>query len=800
MSYRRVLDNLTQGEQRNADRAARFDQNMITHERNRDLQQLDAIKGFSKSLDTFVQDKYKRDDEQLQKDMELKVAEEHLEAKEQTGDPNISEEVNAEYVENRDTVLKNDKELAKTANSALEQGASFEEAKQIHNLSGAALYYYVRAKSKIAADGYEDWISGEMNNNETLELEVNGVKFTPATAETLDQKNVAMKALRREYMRQNDLGSVNPALLNDESVGFYDNVISSHNKLSKKYAKDEAISSGFEDRQKAVEEFRDDKDFEALLGKIKITANEDGENFNRAEALDETFEILTDLAKTGQLSLEDLEAIQKQDIEINGKTEKVGKWTTRWLKLQEEVLEYRNDAIENAIEAKELEGKQYTQKILEEESALLKEQPPRRFTEEEIKEKINAWDPAWGSMPKKLTDLMDRSLEDYEDKDIIEDLEFRQRHNLPISQDDVDKIKDSKLWNTWSGKTTVSKTTSLSDDEVTGFTNRLNTRLKNKFKLKNDGDVKPNGYWDYHDNALNDFHRIYRDNVEQYGKAKAFDMAKKEVLGNINAQVEGEDGKMYDYYEQPIDPDPDKTLNKNFEIASYAIELNGGIAISGSILPNTEDDLKKYIESKGETVPEVYQLIADKYNKTKKRSDPVLSATDIARAQAKLVGDDGIIISDIDKELDQLDENVRELLLLHPDQGRVQRAKIEELKKDGDISYDDVQFLIEEMYDYYQTPEGQAQLDKEFPLGDEITYKTPRDLSKSNKRALKSKKIRGDQTPWLESAGGKKFVKDFTRIVTPDIFHGLNPVKDFLREIELRKQEVQQQDRPSNRR
>ena len=54
MSYRRVLDNLTQGEQRNADRAARFDQNMITHKRNRDLQQLDAIKGFSESLDKSV--------------------------------------------------------------------------------------------------------------------------------------------------------------------------------------------------------------------------------------------------------------------------------------------------------------------------------------------------------------------------------------------------------------------------------------------------------------------------------------------------------------------------------------------------------------------------------------------------------------------------------------------------------------------------------------------------------------------------------------------------------------------------
>ncbi len=255
--------------------------------------------------------------------MELKVAEEHLEAKEQTGDPNISEEVNAEYVENRDTVLKNDKELAKTANSALEQGASFQEAKQIHNLSGAALYYYVRAKSKIAAEGYDDWINGEMQNNGDLKLEYNGQEFTPQTAETLEQKKIAMKALRREYMRQNDLGSVNPALLNDESVGFYDKAITSHNTLYKKYVKDDAIQSGFEDRTKAIEEFRDDKDFESLLSKIKITANEDGEGYNRAEALDKTFEVLTDLAKTGQLSAEDLVAIQNKKFELMERTTKL---------------------------------------------------------------------------------------------------------------------------------------------------------------------------------------------------------------------------------------------------------------------------------------------------------------------------------------------------------------------------------------------------------------------------------------------------------------------------------------------
>ena len=62
MSYNQVLDNLTQGEARNAERAARFGREKLADQRQRDLEQLNAIKGFSSSLDQFVQDKYKRDD------------------------------------------------------------------------------------------------------------------------------------------------------------------------------------------------------------------------------------------------------------------------------------------------------------------------------------------------------------------------------------------------------------------------------------------------------------------------------------------------------------------------------------------------------------------------------------------------------------------------------------------------------------------------------------------------------------------------------------------------------------------
>ena len=339
MSYNQVLDNLTQGEARNADRAARFDQNMINAERQRDLDKLDAIKGFSKSLDTFVQDKYKRDDAQIQQEQELKVAEEHLEAKEQTGNPNISDEEYLDYVQNRDTVLANEKDLAKAANSALDQGSTFQEAKQIHNLSGAALYYYVRAKSKIAADGYDDWIAGEMRNNETLKLEANGVEFTPQTADTLDQKKIAMKALRREYMRQNDLGSVNPALLNDESVGFYDKAIESHDKLYKSYEKDDSIETGIDDRLSAADEFKIDKSFESLFGKIKITAKENGEGFSYSDALDETFDVIKNSVLNGDITLEELDAIKNQKIIVDGKETTVGRWKTRWRDLETELAD-----------------------------------------------------------------------------------------------------------------------------------------------------------------------------------------------------------------------------------------------------------------------------------------------------------------------------------------------------------------------------------------------------------------------------------------------------------------------------
>ena len=795
MSYKEVLRGLTAGEQNNANRFQQFESIRLAEDRERGRERLKAISQFSTSLDGFIKNTV---DKQIEEDKlkgKLAAIEQDMESREVTGQTQIPQQDFDDYFANKETLLDSKKQLNTVANNVLEEGGSFQQSNDISNLSGWALYSFVQQKSKIAADGYEDWLKGEMQNNETIELEVNGVTFTPKTAETLDQKNVALKALRRQYLVEQNLIDVNRALLDDKEVGFYDKVQSAHSTIMKGYEKDDAIDKGFQIRTDAVNDFAVNKDFEALLGTIKRTIKKDGSLHNRAEALDETFKILTDMAKTGQLTEDDLKNIQDQEIMIDGKPYKASRWKTRWLKLGDEVTEYQNDVIKNEIEAQELKGKQFTQEVLEEESKLKKD--GKRFTEEQIKEKINQWDPAWGTVPNKLKDILDRTEEDREDDGVIEDLDFRIRRNLPISQDDVDKIKDDQKWNDYSKKVTTSKTTSLNKEEVTSFTNRLNTRLKNKFKLKNDGDTKPDGYWEYHDNALNDFHRIYRENVSKFGKEKAFDIAKKEVLGNINKQTEGEDGLIYDYYEQAIDPDPEMTLNKDLELATYAIKINGGEAITDSVLPGTEDYLQRFIESNGEDVPEIYQLIADQHNRTK---FPPKSATDIARAQAALIGDKEIPKSDIEKELDELPDYIRSKLLVHPDQASVNRAKIDLLAEDGDISYNDVEYLLDEVDAFYATEEGKAILDRDFPLGKEVVIEKDRPKRVSNR--VKQSKSRRDPNamPWIETPGGKKLINDFLQVAEPIQFKASRKLfSNFSRAIEERKEEVRKINKPSRR-
>ena len=637
MSYRNVLDNLTQGEQRNADRAAAFDRAMLANQKQRDVEKLNAIKGFSKSLDSFIQDKYKRDDAQLQRDMELKAAEEHLEAKEQTGDPNISEEDNIKYIENRDTILTNEKELAKTANSALEQGATFQEAKQIHNLSGAALYYYVRAKSKIAADGYEDWITGEMNNNNTLELEANGIKFTPQTADTLEQKNIAMKALRREYMRQNDLGSVNPSLLNDESVGFYDKAISSHNTLFKKYEKDDAIKSGIDDRLEAVNQFKIDKNFESLMGKIKITAKENGAGYSYSEALDETFDIMKNAVLNGDITLEQLEAIKDQKITIDGKETTVGRWKTRWRDLETELA----DESKKIAEAR-LERFEAAKKDIEADWKELEVSSEDPISDEDKAKYIQRWVTETGeeNPPSWMNDYLTA-----EDNDDVSTLDF----HLDTEAGGRGYLIEADLYGMSKAVKKKYKPFVKSDqDQLTenAFKKKADRTIHSRLKTITTYSAEDANavYQDAFDEAEADYELEYLNAVSYTDPANAhkiaLDIVKEKFAGKDGVLSEQDIYGVYFTTESKIDKKSIKKVAKETREVWSTIEQAAGDFkdtedmmdyLKNNKLPHSDDaikEAKKYKKLGKKIVPDYFKRIASKF--------PDIQGWDIMDAQLKL--------------------------------------------------------------------------------------------------------------------------------------------------------------------
>jgi len=272
MSYREVLRNLSAGEQRNADRFREIESVRLAEDREKGRERLAALSNFSDTLDGFVKSKAEDFKEKEILRGKLAFIEQDIESKEATGKVDIPQEDIFDYESNLATITKNKEDLDTVAVEVLEDGGSFQQADEISNLSGWALYSYVQQKSKIAADNYEDWLKGEMINNEDIQLEVNGVKFTPKTAETLDQKNIAMKALRRQYIKEQNLTDVNRALLDDKNVGFYDKVQSAHKNIMKDYEKNDAIDKSFKVREDAVNDFAINKNFKRLLDSVKRTA------------------------------------------------------------------------------------------------------------------------------------------------------------------------------------------------------------------------------------------------------------------------------------------------------------------------------------------------------------------------------------------------------------------------------------------------------------------------------------------------------------------------------------------------
>ena len=689
--YREVLNNLTAGEQENVSRRIQYD-NIAQRDRERaSYDKLQAISKFSTSLDGYIKS---RVDKQIEDDIErgkLLWIEKDLESQESIGTTTIEPQDEQEYYDNKKTVLDNKKLLNETANEVVEQGGSYQDSNDVSNLSGWALYSYVQQKSKSAADNYEDWLKGEMKNNEDLKLEHNGIEFTPSTAETLQQKQIALKALRRKYVIDNELLDVNRSLLNDKDVGFYDKVQSAHKTLTKEYETEKDIDDGIRIRTDAIDQFRVNKDFGLLLGEIKRTRKPDGSNYNRKEALDETFKVLKDLALTGDITVDELAALQEQEVTINGETYKAGRWRKRWAQLAIDITEAKKNAMDAEQDEFEMQGDKYIDDIQAKEAELQKED--KRYSEAEIDEMIANWDPRWGKVDDYLNDLKTRSTEDGIDDDVIKILKEKIKKKQPIYQTDVNKINDAEKWAKWTkiakeGGSLASEE-DLRDQAVEGV-------IETAFF---EGVERPSGekWRAANTQAKEEYDRLFeikRPNFETV--EDTHDAVMKELKPRILADKGKPEGEFTTWdWDKEANATTDQTYFKKKDIAIAAIEIDSNI-IKESVIPGTEDALKKYITSKGKTVPRIYEDLAVGINKG--NPDNPISPSGLAYLQAKAAGNDvENIKSEIDKEIDELPKHVKQTLLRHPDQYKVTRAKLELLKEDGDISYNDIEYLIDEV-------------------------------------------------------------------------------------------------------
>ncbi len=637
MTYSQVLRGLAAGEEANLNRVERNDNRALAEMKEQGIARLKSISNFSNTLDQFIQ---KKVDKQIEDDKltgKLKAIEEDLESKDQTGTTQIPEEDVVEYNTNKTTLIEGKKDLNNVANDVLEKGGSFQEASQVSNLSGWALYSYVQQKSKIAADNYQDWLKGEMINNESIQLEVNGKTFTPSTAETLEQKSVAIKALRRQYIIENNLLDVNRALLDDPEVGFYDKVQGAHNSIMKQYTKDDAIEKGFEARIKAKDDFIVNKNFAALLGDIKITADKNGNAYTRAEALDEAFDIMKDAVLNGEITLEQLQAIKNEEIIVNGEKTTVGRWKTRWRDLETELAEEAK-----AIAEARLDQFDAAKKNIEADWKELEVSSEEPISDEDKAKYIQRWITETGeeNPPSWMNDYLTA-----EDNDDVSTLDF----HLDTEAGGRGYLIEADLYGMSKAVKKKYKPFVKSDqDQLTenAFKKKadrtIHSRLKTITKLSaEDANAV---YQDAFDEAEADYELEYLNAVSYTDPANAhkiaLDIVKEKFAGKDGVLSEQDIYGVYFTTESKIDKKSIKKVAKETREVWSTIEQAAGDFkdtedmmdyLKNNKLPHSDDaikEAKKYKKLGKKIVPDYFKRIARKF--------PDIQGWDIMDAQLKL--------------------------------------------------------------------------------------------------------------------------------------------------------------------
>jgi len=316
MSYNEIIDSWKSGEISNLTKAGEYDARRTEAAIKRQNEIFESAKAFSSKIgEKLEQDKeiaaWKADNDAIGE--EYATA---LDLNRKFGKPLLTEEEEKEHSEGVKQVEENRRESEELASKVLQNGGSQEEATNVRHTGGDISYKTASTKAALKGKEYPGWLEGEMLSNDTEKLMLNGVEFTPKTAETPRQKAAARTALLKKFIKDNDI-YYSKALL-AEKGGFFESALQAHNAAGKLDSQDFAIEQGTLDIKSATEEFTIKKSYVTLLSSLQATTNPKAKpprGFTRTGAHDKAMELVKKEMDLGRLQPDEFEFSMKTQIE-----------------------------------------------------------------------------------------------------------------------------------------------------------------------------------------------------------------------------------------------------------------------------------------------------------------------------------------------------------------------------------------------------------------------------------------------------------------------------------------------------
>ena len=288
---------------------ATMDQNSETAKRNAKNQEFNnrmkdkefqKLMTFSKSLMEYgVEEQNKKNKAEMEEGIAMAYTD------------GISEEQSQGLEDFEAQLASDDQETQAAGGLVFDQTNNYEVSSRVKNLSGWRQYGYQQGMAQRAGTEYKGFIANAMENDNQTQITVDGVTFTPATANGSAQVQAAMAAVRNQFISEYGLIGTDVAVLNKYA---FPNMRQAESKLGLEYSSRFAADESFALQQEAKAAFVADGDYGAFVARLQTTLDANGKPLGKRGAHAEAKKFLTEAINNDTLTTTQVEAIEGQRV------------------------------------------------------------------------------------------------------------------------------------------------------------------------------------------------------------------------------------------------------------------------------------------------------------------------------------------------------------------------------------------------------------------------------------------------------------------------------------------------------